>query len=356
MAPAVAPVVAAAVAAVEGVAAADAAVGAGAAARAGTAIQWPVCQLGNRRRSAQPLTGSIAITAQNSALNAAPFSLNGQPSQKAYSASKRAERQYRGAFGNPENRELAAGAVYRHLRHQSEPQRKEHGGICADGGGTGRRFFGAGVRDLRPAERRAVSGNAIPSDRFNSNPAVIGLLKYFPAPVYSQIVQNYRFVITDPSTGKNIGVRFNAPVSDQDRLNFNVQRQWRDSNSHQLFGFLDTSSSTGLSFSSGWSHSFAARLNNSATVSFSRSVSLGTPFFAYGADIAADLGITGTARIPAAYGPPSLSFTNFSGLSDGSPTSSHNQTVTAGDTFTYVANANITSRSASPSTGCSRTV
>ena len=42
-------------------------------------------------------------------------------------------------------------------------------------------------------------------------------------------MQNYRFVITDPSTSRNIGVRFNAPLNNKDRLNFNFQKQHQNS-------------------------------------------------------------------------------------------------------------------------------
>src|ERR1019366_7506281 len=92
------------------------------------------------------------------------------------------------------------------------------------------------------------------------------------------IVQNYRFVITDPSSSRNIGVRFNAPLSNKDRLNFNFQKQNSNSDSHQLFGFLDTGDTSGLSFNAGWSHSFRPRLINSANFSIRRSRNLTATF------------------------------------------------------------------------------
>src|ERR1019366_6090615 len=41
---------------------------------------------GNRRRTTPPVSGSVSVTVRNSALNAAPYSLNGQTAQKPYSA------------------------------------------------------------------------------------------------------------------------------------------------------------------------------------------------------------------------------------------------------------------------------
>ena len=186
-----------------------------------------------------------------------------------------------------------------------------------------------------PLSGSPFPNNVIPTTRFNS--AAAGLLPYFPNPTYGGIVQNYRFVITDPGTSHNIGVRFNAPLSNKDRLNFNFQDQGQNSNSHQLFGFLDTGDTSGFSFSAGWSHSFRPRLNNSANFSISRSRNLTSPFFAYTQNIAAQLGINGTSQDPINYGPPGISFTNFSTLSDGAPNLGRNQTATFTDNFTYVA-------------------
>ena len=67
-----------------------------------------------------------------------------------------------------------------------------------------------------------------------------------------------------------------------------------------------------MSSSAGWSHSFRPRLNNNANVSFSRNRNLTSPYFAYTQNVAAQLGITGTSQDPINYGPPGLSFTNFS--------------------------------------------
>ncbi|MCX6629768.1 MAG: hypothetical protein NTW28_19285, partial [Candidatus Solibacter sp.] len=48
------------------------------------------------------------------------------------------------------------------------------------------------------------------------------------------------------------------------------------------------------------------------------------------------LGISGTSQDPINYGPPGLSFTNFSALSDGAPNVGTSQTASFTDSFTYV--------------------
>jgi hypothetical protein len=174
----------------------------------------------------------------------------------------------------------------------------------------------------------------IPVDRFNA--ASVGLLKYFPQPSYTGVVQNYRLVSSTPNNSNNLGVRLNTPVTRKDRLNFNVQYQGRDSATEQLFGFRDTGTGTGLSASAGWNHSFAPRFNNAATLTFSRNNNKSAPFFAYSDNIAAALGISGTAQDPINFGPPNLSFTNFGGLSDGSASVTRSQTTAFTDNVTYV--------------------
>jgi hypothetical protein len=55
----------------------------------------------------------------------------------------------------------------------------------------------------------------------------------------------------------------------------------------------------------------------SITINFNRNTSIATPYFeTLGQNVASSLGILGTSQSPANYGPPSLGFTNFSGLSD----------------------------------------
>ncbi len=185
-----------------------------------------------------------------------------------------------------------------------------------------------------PLNNTPFPGNIIPQSRINS--AAEGLLKYFPMPTYSGLIQNYRNTTSTPNNNQNIGVRLNAPLNNKDRLTFNVQYQDRNSANEQLFDWEDTTTGYGLSSAVGWNHSFGRRFNNSATVTFSRNITKTDPYFADGADIAEELGITGTLQTPIAYGPPSLSFTNFGSLSDGNPSTTRAQTTNFTDNITYV--------------------
>src|SRR5665811_1393540 len=155
-----------------------------------------------RDSTTAPVQGSIAITARNSALNAAPYSLNGQTAQKPYSANNNlnaniggplhipkivnwTRAQYTISFGTAINRngKSMIGSV---------PTAAERGGDFSQALST------TPITIYDPLSGLPFPNNAIPTTRFNR--ASAGLLQSFPKPSYAGIVQNYRFVITDPST------------------------------------------------------------------------------------------------------------------------------------------------------------
>ncbi|MEP6714704.1 MAG: hypothetical protein ABJC09_03965 [Terriglobia bacterium] len=293
---------------------------------------------GNKRRSQPAYTGSVSLTAQNSVLNAAPFSLNGQTSQKPYSSHS----SFTGTFGGPMvipkllNWQRAnfnityQGSINRNGENLigSVPTAAERAGDFSAA------KTNSAVSIFDPLTGTLFPGNVIPASRIN--PAATGLLNFFPLPTYPGLVQNYRLITTVPNSTQSIGVRLNAPLTNKDRLNFNIQFQGRDSKSRTLFGYLDSTNGAGLSAAAGWSHSFAPRFNNSANLTFSRNNSKNAPFFAYSTNVAAQLGITGTSQDPINFGPPSLSFTNFSSLSDATASVGRNQTMNFTDNITYV--------------------
>ncbi len=295
---------------------------------------------GNRRRNQQPaLTGSVFINLANSYLNAAPYSLNGQQAAKPSSDSASFGLNIGGPVVIPKivNWQRASFYfTYQGTRSRNPYNQASSVPSLAERAGDFSQTLANNqpVTIYDPLSGAPFPNNTIPQSRIS--PIASGLLPYFPLPTFTGSVQNFRNLTSTPSNSNNIGVRLNAPLTNKDRINFNVQNQFRDSTSEQLFGFRDPSNGTGISVSAGWSHSFAARFNNSATLTFSRNTNDTTPYFAYGQNIAAALGISGISEVPVNYGPPNLSFTNFGGLSDSSATLSHNQTVNFTDNITYV--------------------
>lgn len=297
--------------------------------------QW--ASFGNRR-SQPTYMGSIYLSLNNSALNAAPFSLNGQAAPKPSYAQSRFGLNFGGPLMVPKlftwrraNFSFTySGSVSRNpYSHVSSlPTLAERAGDFSEARAN------TSVNIYDPLSQTPFPGNIIPASRIN--PIATGLLKYFPLPTYTGLIQNYQIVRSTPNNSNSFGVRFIAPLSRRDRLSFNVQTQSRDSKTQQLFGFRDSSTGSGLSSSAGWSHSFAPRFNNNANVSFSRNLNQSVPYFANTEDVAALLGISGVSQLPINWGPPNLSFTNFGSLSDGSASLTRNQTTGFNEGITYI--------------------
>ena len=294
---------------------------------------------GNRRRTQPAYTGSVMVNANNSALNAAPFALNGQSVPKPSSQRISMAGNVGGPLRIPKLVTNNRWFVYLTLQGNWNHSASDRVGTLPDEAERTGDFSQATIRNapitiFDPQSGSPFPGNIIPSSRINS--ASLGLLNYFPLPNSPLALNNYSIGISQPSYSHAIGMRLSGSVTNKDRLNFNQQYSGNNSHSEQLFGFTDTASGYGLSLSAGWSHSFKPRFNNSVNFAFSRSVAKSTPYFAYTDNVAEELGITGTNQDPIDYGPPNLSFTNFSGLSDGTASLNRNQTSNFTDTVTYV--------------------
>jgi hypothetical protein len=300
---------------------------------------------GNHRRGQSSYTGSLYVNLNNSALNAAPYSLNGQALPKPSYAQSRFGVSFGGPLQIPKLVKWQRASFY--FSYSGSRSRNPYSQVSSvptpaeRAGDFSQAFTKNTLQSIyqpcaAPCTPQPFPGNVIPASVFSSNRAVTGLLDFIPLPSYTGLVQNYRFVTSYPNNSDNLSVRLNAPLSKKDRLTFNVQTQSRNSQNPQLFGFRDDSTGSGMSASVSYSHSFAPRVNNSASISLSRNNNKGTPFFAYQQNVASALGIAGTSQDPVNYGPPNLSFTNFGTLSDGSASVGRNQTISFTDGFTYV--------------------
>jgi TonB dependent receptor-like, beta-barrel len=185
-----------------------------------------------------------------------------------------------------------------------------------------------------PVTRAPFPGNVVPQSQIDA--AARGLLPYIPLPNLPGQVQNYQLVRSVPQNTENLGFRLMRPVGSKDNLSYNMNFQHRDSKAVQLYGFTDDVSGTGWSSGLGWTHTFHRGLLNNLRWNFSRNRNETLPAFAYGTNVAAQLGIQGTSQDPINYGPPNLSFTNFGALSDANPSLRRDQTSGLNDGFTWV--------------------
>ncbi len=295
--------------------------------------------VGNRRnRGQQGIHGLVNVVLHNSLLDARPYSVNGQDVPKPSYTQERFSFQIGGPLMIPklfrlENTTFALNYTLNRADNLSSQVGTVPTALEAAGN-----FSQLGQTIYDPLTGKPFPGNIIPSDRINS--IAQALLGYIPPSnqpgicIGGQITacnaQNFRFTTTAKNDNQNLGFRLGQSVGKKDRLALNFQFQDRSGVTPQIFGFLDDTSGLGLSTSLSWTHIFAPRIFNVASVNFNRNRTNLLPFFANTSDVP---GIEGASTNPLDYGPPNLSFTNFSSLTDGSASLVRVQTVTISDGF-----------------------
>ncbi len=294
---------------------------------------------GNRAgRGREAIRGSAFFSLRNSALDARPYSLTGQTVPKPSYAQSR--------FG------LVGGGPLRipKLLHDDQTfffasyfgtrSRNPYDGVATlpspleRQGNFSQSIANGPVVIFDPATHLPFPDNRIPASRIN--PAAAGLLEFVPLPNQPGRVQNYQIVTSAPQNTDNLGLRLSRSVSTHDRLGLAFNLQQRSGQATQLYGFRDSSSGRGQSIDLSWTHNVRRGLINTLRSTFSRNRSDMLPFFAHGRNVAAELGIAGASGNPLSFGPPNLSFTNFGGLSDASPSLRRDQSASVNEGVLFV--------------------
>ena len=294
---------------------------------------------GNRAaRNRNAIRGQATATVGNSAFNARQYSLTGQELLKRSYGSIRFGLSAGGALNIPHL--IHSDQTFFFINYNGNRSRTPYDRfdtVPTDLERTGdfsRSLTTSTVNIYDPRTNAPFPGNIIPQSRLD--PTALKLLSFIPRANQPGTVQNYQIIRSIPQNADNLNLRFNRPVTKRDQLSLNMNLQNRAARNAQLFGYIDEATGFGTSATLSWTHTFSARMLNSAAVNFSRNRSETVPFFSYGADVAAQLGINGTSRDPINFGPPNLSFTNFGALNDGSPNLTRNQTAGLTDGLTLV--------------------
>jgi trimeric autotransporter adhesin len=292
--------------------------------------------------------GSIYYGVGDSALNAAPYALTGEPPiNPGY-----LQNSFGGSVGGP----LDIPRIY-------------HGGtktfyFVNFNGKHGENPFEQFSTVPTLLERQgnfsqATSGSGAPVVIYNSatntpfandtipqiNPIAAGLLPYIPLPNLPGSFQNFRFVTAANNNSDDLNVRINhtfgaAPLrrgrgagrnSPQNNLTFGFH--YHGTSSTITNPFPSVGGNTGVrSFDVpiGYVRTFG-KLTNSLRFDFNRSRTSTQNLYAFNNDIAGNLGITGISTNPFDWGLPTLNFTNFASLQDTNPQLTRNQTYTFSD-------------------------
>ncbi len=289
---------------------------------------------GNRaRRGQQGYHGSLSFSLDNSALDARPFSLTGETVPKPSYAQSRFSFAGGGPFMIPKL--VRSPKTFLFISYFGTRARNPYDGVGTVPTQDERNGDFSGLSQLYyPGTSTPIPGNQIPTSTLLLNPESLALLKLIPLPNQPGDVRNLQYTTSTGNNADNFGIRANHNLSQKDRFDGNFNAQHRSGTGAQLFQYTDDTNGAGITTSLGWTHNFSSTLLNHLVGNFSRNSSQTTPFFAFGSDLSA--GIAGVSPPPADYGPPTLSFTNFSSLTDANAVRTVNQTTGVTDTLTVI--------------------
>jgi len=301
-------------------------------------------QFGNNRRRQQTIHGLVFFTLNNSALDAKPFSLSGADTvQPGYAQSR-----FGFVAGGPlvfpklikdpntffSISYFGTRAKNPQVNFSTVPTLAERGGDFSDAVQSTGTNLTSPVQIYNPATNQPFTGNVIPPSMLN--PIAVGLLKYIPLPNAPGLINNYFYDSAVIGNSDNLNARVSRNITKLDRLAYHITYQDRNGQTVQPFGFTDTTNGYGLSTDLTWTRNINPHLINNAKVTFNRNNSDVLPYFANGANVAAELGIAGTSQNALNYGPPNLNFTNYAGLSDSNPLLTRNQSQTGLESATVI--------------------
>ena len=298
-----------------------------------------VAAFGNARRNPRMrYNGNLGFTFDNSVWDAQTYSVTGAQVAKPSYGNGRGSATFGGPLKIPHllsgNRGTFILSYSLNRSRTGTTQTTTMPTALERAGDFSQSFAQGPVTIFDPLTGNPFAGNVIPRDRIS--PVALGLLKFYPNPNFSSISRNYSAPITRVNNSNNVSVRLNQTLNTKNRLNGSIGYQGGSSISPNIFGFTDTGNSRGMNFNAGYTHNFTTRVINSLNYQFSRNRNLASPFFSLRENVEQELGISGASPNPINWGPPTLQFTNFSGLSDGSASLSRNQTSAVSESVIWV--------------------
>ena len=311
--------------------------------------------------------GSVYYSGGNSALDAAPFSLSGQPSVKSGYAQNR----FGASLGGPLNiPHIYQGGTktfffvnYNGSRGENPfdqfstvPTAAERAGdfsqttvASRDANGTPMQVP---VQLYNPFTGQLVPGANFQNAGLSISPIAQGLLPYIPLPNLPGTTQNFHFVTSANSDSDDLNARLihnfgAAPTLPSPGRGFRGFRgprnmltvgvHYHSSGSTLTNPFPSVSGNTSVrafDVPVAYIHTFG-KVTNILRFDFNRSRTSTQNLYAFSQNVAGGLGIAGISQNPFDWGLPDLSFTDFGSLNDINPALERNQTITISDNMIW---------------------
>ncbi len=185
----------------------------------------------------------------------------------------------------------------------------------------------------RAARRRRVAGCYRSQEQIS--PQALALLGLYPLPNFTGGgAYNYQVPLVGITHQDSLQSRLNKSINRSNQVfgTFAIQSTRQDT--PNIFGFLDTSDTLGLTTSANWFHRLGQGLFATFGYQFSR-LSVGvTPYFENRENVSGAAGINGNDQSPLDWGPPNLFFSSgVAGLSDGEQSRNRNETNAVSSSF-----------------------
>lgn len=289
-------------------------------------------RFGNNIRGGRSLySGNLGFIMDNSALDAHQYSLTGQNTPKP------GYNNFEGvaAFGGPLK---IPGLVprngpqffvnYQWIRNRNDATQP---GLVPDALQRGGDFsglvnpLGQPISIIDPQTHAPFAGNVIPRDRISSQ--ALALLNFYPLPNFAGGTRyNYQIPVVSILHQDSLQARMNKVIGRKNQVSGLLALQSTRADNPNLFGFLDTNDSLGLSLNLNWRHNITQRFFVNLGLQYSRQSLRTKPYFENRENVSAEAGIFGNNQEPTNWGPPALNFTGgTTPLTDSLPSFTRNQ-------------------------------
>jgi trimeric autotransporter adhesin len=175
-------------------------------------------------------------------------------------------------------------------------------------------------------EGNVAPGVVIPKSEIS--PQALALLALYPLPNFATAGgYNYQIPLVGATHQDSLQSRLNHTIDRKNSVFGNFAFQDTRQSTPNVFGFLDTTDSLGLTASAHWFHRFGQRFFGNFGFEFSRFSTNLTPNFANRENVSGAARIAGNDQSPLDWGPPNLNFSSgIQGLSDAQQAINHNET------------------------------
>ena len=321
--------------------------------------------------------GAVYWVGSNSALNAVPYSLEGQPQVQPASGSNQFGITFMSAPYIPHlTKPSGKDTMFLTLSgtRSSNPE-DEYANVPTDAERMGD-FSAAGLPTIYDPTTpgSAFPGNTIPNGQNGTQNRIVGpaaaLLSYFPEPNLTGSTQNYHLLTTAQSNTTQAGARYlrslgkNATLPTgggrggggggrrnqnqglRQSINFNYNWSHSAQDLVNLVPQLGGKTSTGSnSVQAGYTVGYK-KLTNIFNANWNRNNAQTTNYFTNGVDIAANLGIMGPGSTPSSpvplntsplnYGVPDITLTDLTGLNEQQPNFALSQTISFSEVLSWI--------------------